>query len=55
MIQVVSNPNQIIKGTKPGFRIYDCINPGAFARIMFIVKSLAIAVVEDFGIESYNS
>lgn len=55
MNQVVSNPNQIIKGTKPGFRIYDRINPGAFARIMFIVKDLAIAVVEDFGIESYNS
>ena len=55
MIQVVSNPDQIIKGTKPGFLIYDRIYPGAFARIMFIVKNLAIAVVEDFGIESYNS
>lgn len=55
MIQVVSDPGQIIKGTKPGFRIYDRIYPGAFARIMFIVKNLAIAVVEDFGIESYNS
>ena len=49
-IKVINSPEQLAKGTKPGFRIYDRVNPGAFARIMFILHDSAIAVVENWGI-----
>ena len=54
VIQVINDPGQIAKGTKPGFRIYDRVHPGAFARVMFILNGSAIAVIEDWGIESYS-
>ena len=54
IIQIINDPSQIAKGTKPGFRIYDQVYPGAFARVMFILRGLAIAVIEDWGIESYD-
>ncbi len=50
-IQVANSPDLVIKGTKPGFSIYNRIYPGAFARIMFVFNDYAIAVVEDWGIE----
>ena len=50
-ISVATTKDTVAKGTKPAFRIYDRIYPGAFARIMFILHDSAIAVVEDFGLK----
>ena len=48
---VASTNHQVVKGTKSAFHIYNRIHPGAYARVMFILGSSAIAVIEDFGLE----
>lgn len=53
-IQVANTTDTVAKGTKPGFRIYDRINTGAYANIMFVLNDSAIAVIEDWGLEINN-
>lgn len=50
-LRVANTTDTVAKGTKPAFRIYDRIHPGAYARIMFILQNHAIAVIEDWGLE----
>ena len=50
-VRVANTGDAVAKGTKPGFRIYDRVYAGAYARIMFILNDSAIAVVEDWGLE----
>lgn len=53
-IRIANTASTVAKGTKPGFRIYDRIHVGAYARIMFVLQDYAIAVIEDFGLEISN-
>lgn len=52
-IPVANTKDTVAKGTKPALRIYDRVHAGAYARVMFIFKDSAIAVVEDFGLEMH--
>lgn len=48
---IASQSADIVEGTRSGLRIYDQVSVGASARVLFIFKDRAVAVVEDWGIE----
>lgn len=51
IIPVAFDESFAAKGTETASFIHDKIYPGAYARVMFILKCSAIAVIEDWGLE----